>query len=345
MNQFKNIFVNYKRQFLTLGLLIPLLVVGVFLALNPTAYRPKAAGSSLKLDPTTVTKQAGEEFAVSLIVDPAGKTIVAAEVEIKYDPTILSAQVTSLQSPTLNIALKKVDTNKGIINLAFASYDSDGKPSQGLTTAATLTTIPFKAIGTGTTNVTLGKSKAVDSTGTNILENSFAQTVVSINGIAAGGIVTEGTAQTPTAVYTFSSEVPKAQEALTIKASSKSGKVDGAAIIVNATSYSVRDEGNNTYSAQVTGLQNGKHIIQLVGGCKVKANASPDCSDAQIGFNPYQLNIGMPSSAPQAVQVDATATFADVIANWGRSGKGDANGDGVVDSTDFAILYRNSASK
>lgn len=345
MDQFKNLFRNYKTQFLTLGILIPLLIVGVFLALNPTVYRPKAAGASLKLEPGAATKQSGEEFTLSLILDPAGKKVVAGEVEVKYDPTILEAQIADLPSPTLPLALKKVDTARGVISLGFASYDSSGKTGEGIMTAATLTSIPFKAIGTGTTNVTLARGKAVDNTGTNILENSFAQTVVQINGVASGGVVTEGSASAPVATYTFSPDPPTNQGAITIKAASRGGKVEGVAIMVNTSAHQVRDEGNNTYSAQVPGLQNGKHIIQLVGGCKLATGASPDCSDASVGFNPYQLSIGLATPAPQTPGVDPQATFADVISNWGKSGKGDVNGDGIVDSTDFAILYRQSGTK
>lgn len=339
MDQFKDYIHHHHRQIVVLVVLIPLLLVGLYLALNPTAFRPKASGGSLKLDPATISTKSNEDFVVSVILDPSGQEVLAGDIEIKFDPTYL--QISSDSITTTGFAsspVKKVDASKGVISLSFAVSKYSPAPVKTTTNIATL---PFKAKIAGSTSVLLGKSQAITMTGQNILENSFSQVGVTIDSEDAS--LSSGV---PQAVYTLSPAIPQSGQPFTITVRSLSGKVTNPALMVNGIEVKVNESAGNTYT-WVNGvggpnLQAGKHIFQLAGGCVEVTAVKPNCTDATQGFNPYQLNLVDVTITPTpvaSVTLSTNVTLEEVVANWGKSGSGDVNGDGIVDSKDFVIIF------
>lgn len=360
MKQFGDYIHRHHRQIVILIVLLPLLLVGLYLALNPTIFRPKASGASLKLDPSSIVAKPTEDFVVSLILDPGGQGVLAFDVEVKYDPTYLeitSENITTVGFPTT--ALKKVDAQKGVITLGLAVDAANPSP---LTSTTTVAALPFKAKIAGATTVLLGKSQAINATGQNILENSFSQVSITID--ADQGAVSTGV---PQAIYTFEPSIPIPGQSFKVKIKSLLGEVERAALIVNGTAVPVIKEGEDTY-AWINGnlgpnLQAGKHILQLAGGC-ADITTSPNCENATTGFNPFQLNLIDPSATPArnasparsaasaadwhsdaggpipaaSTNPSENATIQEIIANWGKSGSGDVNNDGVVDGRDFVIV-------
>lgn len=339
MDQFKDYIHRHHRQIVVVVVLIPLLLVGLYLALNPTAFRPKASGGSLKLDPANVSTKSNQDFVVSVILDPGGQEVLAGDIEIKFDPSYLQISSDSITLTGFSsVPVKKVDANKGVISLGFAVSKDNPSP---LKTTTTITTLPFKAKVAGSTSVLLGKSQAISSTGQNILENSFSQVGVTIDSDDAA--VGSGV---PQAVYTFSPPSPQSGQPFTVSVRSLSGKVTNPALIVDGTEVKVNETANNTYTwVNGTGgpnLQAGKHIFQLAGGCTDVTAAKPNCADATQGFNPYQLNLVNQTLTPTpgaSFTPSTSATLEEIVANWGKSGSGDVNGDGIVDSKDFVIIF------
>lgn len=339
MNQFKEFIQSRHRQVIVLIVLMPLLLVGLYLALNPTVFGPKASGGSLKLDPSNVSTKSNQDFVVSLILDPGGQEVLASDIEIKFDPTYLQISSDSIVVAGFSSTpVKRVDASKGIINISLAVSKANPAP---LKSTATIATLPFKAKVAGSTSILLGKSQAITAAGQNILENSFSQVSVTVD--PQEGTVSQGV---PQAVYTFSPNPPQPGQVFTVSVRSLSGEVEKPALFVNGVEVKVNAGANNTYTwVSGTGgspLQAGKHIFQLAGGCTDIAATKPNCIDANQGFNPYQLNLvdSTVTPTPQAsITPSGNATLDEVLANWGKSGSGDVNGDGIVDSKDFVIVF------
>lgn len=333
MDQFLSTLTKYKKQVLVLLILIPLLFLGIYLALNPTAFRPKAAGASLKLDPASVNKKPDDPLVVSLILDPAGRSIVAADIEIKYDPTVLQISSNDIISPIFKSnPVKTVDQTTGLIKLGFAT-------TQPVSAASTIATLSFKGKANGNTNIFLGSSSVIDRTGRNVLESPVSQVLVQI---AGESIQLPEISGAPSATYSTTPDQVVSGQPFTLTIQTKGSKVENPALFVGGNEVRITESGSNTYVWTNASLPAGRIILQLAGGCKNASSVKPDCSDAQIGFNPYQLNVLDPSAIPQPVVTTSgtsEVTLSDVVNNWGKSGKGDVNNDGRVDSLDFAIVY------
>lgn len=334
-------------------MLIPLVVVGIWLATHPTVFRPKASGASIRLDPQTVSKGVTESFVVAVTLDPAERGVVATDLEINYDPLLLQVNPEDITTAVFaSNPVKSIDSQKGLIKISLAAYNKElKKVTPVINKSAVIVTVSFKARSQGLGIISLNKAVVESSVGENILASSFAQVSVhikeAISTTASLAPATQAAPQAvvPNAVYETSPKNPKTNQQFTLTAKSQSGKVNNPAFLIDGQAVAV--EGTNgIYSIVINGdtgsrLSLGRHIVQLAGGCPRAGTAQPDCSNANLGFNPFQVVIGSLASSPATAQGNTNGSQADIILmNWGQVTKdGDQNGDGVVDSKDFALIY------
>lgn len=349
-----------KLQLVSILLLIPLIAIGVYLALNPTIFRPKASEPGIRLDPSAVSTKVGGDFVVNLHMDPAGKNIVALETEVKYDPTILEIKLEDIETTVFgSYPIKSVDPVKGVIKLAAVSY-SDKQIQAPITTSAIVATLPFRVRAGGPTIVTLGDRVMVDSSGAVLVPTVLSQVAVTIaaqNPVIVASSSAKPSAQprkviNPIAAYAFTPEMVTAGQSFKVTVVSKAGKIENPGLLVDGTAYKVKEEKAGTYVWSYEGgseLSEKKiHIFQLVSGCLEKG-ASIDCSDAVVGFNPVAKRFegsetnDTSSQANFDMNNDKKVSVEDVelfITFWGKRRGGDFNKDGQVNGRDLGLLLQ-----
>ena len=87
----------------------------------------------VSLEPSLVRVAPGEEFTISVSVDPGGRGISGGEVDLKFDPRVLEAREIvpgDLLGPEPLFGLKEVDNEKGSLRVALARKGSTSAPTK-----------------------------------------------------------------------------------------------------------------------------------------------------------------------------------------------------------------------
>lgn len=150
-------------------------IVSVFF----TVTSVKAAGASLYLAPSEGTFFVGSTFDISVFVNTGGNDINAVWVDLKFDPKKLQ-----VASPTAGKSFFSIwIAQPSYSNIEGTISFRGGVPNPGINTKAGLvSTVTFRAIAPGTTNIYLADSCLVllnDGKGTNVL-NSMDRGVYSL---------------------------------------------------------------------------------------------------------------------------------------------------------------------
>lgn len=178
-------------------LLVVSLPVTIFLVMRNQELRKKATpATSLSLSPTTVTKNVGEEFTLDVRMDTAENQIVATEIIISYDPTVLRADWIHNGTMFPNI-LSSGTIEEGTVSIALGATNTT-TPIVGTGTVAT---VKFTTLGPTTSPVSIRftQDTFVGSLGegsTNALVSSIPATVTINEGTGTG--TGTGTTITPT---------------------------------------------------------------------------------------------------------------------------------------------------
>jgi hypothetical protein len=131
----------------------------------------RAAGASLYLSPGNGTFFVGNTFDISILVNTNNNDINAVKVELKFDPKKLQ-----IANPTTGRSFISVwVAQPNYSNVEGTAFFQGGVPSPGInTTAGLVSTITFRAIAPGETNIYFSEDSKVllnDGKGTNILNS------------------------------------------------------------------------------------------------------------------------------------------------------------------------------
>jgi len=190
----------FKKIFL---IILPILFISL---VNPAKAQ---AGARLYFEPASGTSAVGEEFSVSVKIDPANNDVVAVDAIINFDFSKLEVveveEETYFRDATVGTAqgfAYNIENSTGRISI----YSFANVPNFSVNTPGTIATIKFKGKAAGTASVTFlceagnnGDSSIWDSEGNDLLDCA----AVGSGSYTIGG---DEPASTPTPVPTGSTE-------------------------------------------------------------------------------------------------------------------------------------------
>lgn len=171
----------HKIRAIGLLVLLPLLAVGVFLALNPTVFKSKASGAKLFLETGTgtnaVTVKVGETVRAYVGIDPGGANVVGVDTVILYNSELFDAADADINVPPDNgkvfgkYPLLKVDS-PGKIRISALAVNPDLQTLGNFVTARTLiANVVLHAKKEGTDTITFGRDSIIaDGQANNIID-------------------------------------------------------------------------------------------------------------------------------------------------------------------------------
>jgi len=152
-----------KKILIIIGALILLISIPltIFLVKQRQELRMKAAPATiLSLTPATLTKAVAETFTVNIVVNTGENSIVSADIDLSFDPTVLEALSISagsfFESPTEPTRL--INNTTGKIN--YSLFTLTAKQGSG-----TLATITFKGKAAGVSQVAFDPTTTVGGIG------------------------------------------------------------------------------------------------------------------------------------------------------------------------------------
>lgn len=162
---------------IVIGLLLVSVPLTVYLVSQQQEIRKRAApATTLTLTPPAVSKKVGDDVSFSIEINPGSNQVIAVDLYLQYDPTVL--QATSITSgalfPTI-LASQAITGN--IISISIGTTTT--KP---VTRAGIAATVNFKAIAPSTGAVSISfpstnKVSALDAGSTNVLTQAIPASV------------------------------------------------------------------------------------------------------------------------------------------------------------------------
>lgn len=187
----------HKIRALGLLVLLPLLGVGVFLALNPTVFKSKASGTKLFLETgtgtTTVTTKLGETVRAYVGIDPGGANVVGVDTVILYNSELFDVADSDINVPPDNgkvfgkYPVLKVES-PGKIRISALAVSPDLQTLGNFVTARVLiANVVLHAKKEGIDTLTFGQDSIIaDGQANNVIDlNSFqtlTATIISATG-------------------------------------------------------------------------------------------------------------------------------------------------------------------
>jgi hypothetical protein len=193
-----------KRIVLIIVSLVMILAIPitVFVAMRSQEVRKKATpATTLTLTPTTISKSVGEEFTLEAHMDTGTNQIVAVDLALSFDPTMLEALWIHNGTMFPNILSSGVVGN-GTASIALGATNT----TTPITGTGTIATIKFKALAATSAQVAVRFSSetfvgALNEGSTNALTSSIPAT------ITIGGSSSTDTTITPTPTTATNSSI------------------------------------------------------------------------------------------------------------------------------------------
>lgn len=212
----------------------------------------QAAGTTVKVNPVSMTVAAGNTFTISIVCVPS-QAIKAFELQISYNPTYLKANSVSkgtiFQSYSTFFNAGTIDNTKGTITNIYDIILGTGSTS----TSGTLVTISFTAkTTTGTSAISLKNA--------GVLNNVGYLSVTRTNGSVQ---ITQSQPSNDPVVYDYmspinkSTNIPLTTKSISISMKDPEGKPFDYTIQTypNVGRVSIQDSTNGTKSCTLSGLK------------------------------------------------------------------------------------------
>ena len=137
-----------------------------------------AAGSvAISGQPASISTSAGNTFTVNININTNGDSVSAAELHISYDPSFLEGQSITAGSILPVVLLP------GTISAGTAAITLGSQPTSPITGSGILATLTFKALKSGSTNISINNTTQTASIGkTGNTAGSLSGVSVSIGG-------------------------------------------------------------------------------------------------------------------------------------------------------------------
>lgn len=152
-------------------LLVLAVPVTIFILQRQQELRTRAApATTFSVDPSSVTKSAGENFTVSVKIETGPNLIASADILLRYDPAILDA--TKIQPGSFLPGVQEIQNSvstPGRVVYGIYTTGTNAQSGQGV-----LAIITFKGKASGTSQITFeSQSKALGvAEGTNVLSTT-----------------------------------------------------------------------------------------------------------------------------------------------------------------------------
>jgi len=144
------------------------LVIATVVAIFGFSKMVLAAGTAtISLSPTTTSVDTGEDFTLSVLVDPNGESLDTVRVNMSYDPSLLEAVRFDLgtQFPSLSPGYE-IDNTAG--ELTYGGY----KYGTQVTAEGTFATVTFRALSSGTVTIDITSDSKAINDGTEKVDTS-----------------------------------------------------------------------------------------------------------------------------------------------------------------------------
>lgn len=185
---------QYKKQLIAVLILLPLLAVGVYLALNPTVFRPRASETRLILEgangSSSVSVTPNTQSTVSLVLDPGGREIAGFDAVLAYDPNLLEINQNDLSAPEVpfpTISLIDNGGGSGVIKVSALAYNrTDPNSSRLVNSRAVVARIRFKLKSASQASIRVDNASVVaGKQGDNVLSSNYS-TITITPSVASG---------------------------------------------------------------------------------------------------------------------------------------------------------------
>lgn len=308
-----------KQSGTIVGLLAVLVVIGITVPiLNKQNQSHAASDTILSLSPTSQSVASGSNLTVSVLINPGTASINTVQSVLTYNPSNFSV-VSVTSGSAFNTSTPLVET-AGSIGFAVTNT------STPVTTAQTVETIVLKAIGVGTSNVSLAGvcpansfvstcSAAYDSVNDNNDLGSVAN---------ASYTVTAVVPSTPTGLTTTS--VTGTSVGLSWNASTDNGGPGVAGYYIYSSGVKIGSTTTNSYP--VTGLVAGTAYSFTVAA--YDSATTPEVSQQSTALN-VTAAVPPPSTPSNPVVVSNSSvfcTFNSIPISWTPST--DNGGPGIA---------------
>lgn len=229
------------------------IIFGLSLFVTSSAW----AGASLYLSPSTGTFTKESTFDVSIFLNTGGQSANAFELTLNFPATKLQVVSPQAGSSVVSIWITQptFSNSNGTVTLA------GGLPSPGINSSgALITTITFRAKGTGPATLSLGDNSKVlanDGAGTNILTSKTQATYTLTLPPPSGPVVTSTTHPDTNVWYNYS--------AATFKWEPPSSDIVGYSFILDQNPSTIPDKAVNTKitSQSFESLPDGRNYFHL----------------------------------------------------------------------------------
>jgi len=156
---------------------------------------PVLAATTVSLSPTSISATAGQNFVLTVKIDPQSVKNYTAKMELTYPTDLLRVNSFTFGTSWMPVSQPGYDS---IDNINGILVKTAGYPG-GVASQATFGTISFFAKKTGTGIIKLGSnSLALDATNQNLLSSGNVQTSFSIAAAPVSAPVEEGTEEVTT---------------------------------------------------------------------------------------------------------------------------------------------------
>lgn len=185
--------IGKRKIFLILGtlILVAALIAGLIVVRNRTETRVGAAGVTLSLNTPTTTVTKNNNFTVDVFIDTKGYSVTGADLKIKYNPQLIQF-VSITQGNFLPVLFVPGAASGDIASIVMGSDPSQPKTGTGI-----LAKVTFKAINSGTANMTFGTGTAISALNQ---ASNIADVMTGVNVTVTGATTPPGASSpTPTA--------------------------------------------------------------------------------------------------------------------------------------------------
>lgn len=131
-------------------ILTEIVLVAVLLAAALSGSVQAAQGTSIRVEPSSITAGQGASFTIEIMIEPGGASLYAAQYVLYYDPAILNATAQT-QGSLLSQDGKTTNVYRNIINTSLGKLEyaeSRLGVATGVASPGVLATVSFTVIGT-----------------------------------------------------------------------------------------------------------------------------------------------------------------------------------------------------
>lgn len=217
---------HYLPPIIAIFLLLVGVVSGIVLVQRPQELRREAAATtSLSFSPSSQTKWTGDSVNFSVVMNTAANQVVGMDLQISYDPSVLTVTSISKGSGITafdTVIRNTIDNTSGKINYSLFSVDKTKAVSGSNLTVLTISATVKGTATAGTYSITLTPETSIAALteGQNVVANKTNGTLVVTSDTSTSGATNT---LTPTSTLAPTTALPTATSAPSSGGSNNNG--------------------------------------------------------------------------------------------------------------------------